>query len=166
MSDHQPETTDLRELHHKLPKRVLQMKPWDVRRLMAETRLTVMPGEGNMTNSQALWPSVVDVHICFDRLFSPKEPHEHQLLWRMATGIGATCSLTHTEKTTHFVTLPASNKVLSPFALPILYVGDRFRGRVLEDTTLSLPSGKTHTPRTTERLCPLGLRHLLFYGIV
>ena len=168
MSDPQPETTDLRELHHKLPKRILQMKPWDVRRLMAETRLTVMPGEGNMMNSLALWPNAVDVHICFDRLFTPKEPHEHQLLWRMATGMGAICSLTHTEKTTHFVTLPGSNKVLF-FALPCPhclsttdFVGAFSRIPHCFARVVSEP----YTPRVMERFCPLGSRHLLFYGIV
>jgi len=88
---------ELRDAYSRIPRHVFHLKPWDARRLMAEARASLMP----------------DVHIYFDCVLSPDEPHDQQILWRMASSMGASCSISSSDKTTHMVTLPGSNRVTS-----------------------------------------------------
>lgn len=47
--------------------------------------------------------------IAFDRVLDPDEPVEEQILWRMATSLGAKCSTEITEQTTHVISVNSNN---------------------------------------------------------
>lgn len=48
--------------------------------------------------------------ITFDRVLDPDEPVEDQILWRMATSLGAKCSTEITDQTTHVISVNSTEE--------------------------------------------------------
>eukprot|EP00210_Caulerpa_lentillifera_P007259 g6945.t1 len=84
-----PDESIEEDIVSRLPSQLVSMVPWDVRRLMAESRIQILQ----------------DVVIAFDRVLEPDEPVEEQILWRMATSMGAKCSIQISDQTTHVITV-------------------------------------------------------------
>lgn len=54
---------------------------------------------------------MLDVVLVFDHIFSSEDPKENQILWKMATSLGAQCTTVFSDETTHLVSINSTSSL-------------------------------------------------------